>query len=202
MTGHVNGMSGHNPEPRPVSPSTVSDTHLYDVVGDMKADVAAEFGFGSGVKVIAGAGDNAAAAVGTGTVGDGMCNISLGTSGTIFISSSSFGVDDNNALHSFAHAAGYYHLMGCRPVSYTHLAITAPLLWETDMAKSFIQPVAVDTAFPASAASMRPPESIEGEPDPNRERIWLNPMGTGGRKGTANIACRRNQRLYCMRAEI
>ena len=35
----------------------------YDVVGDMKADVAAEFGFGSGVKVIAGAGDNAAAAV-------------------------------------------------------------------------------------------------------------------------------------------
>ena len=37
----------------------------------------------SGVKVIAGAGDNAAAAVGTGTVGDGKCNISLGTSGTI-----------------------------------------------------------------------------------------------------------------------
>ena len=85
----------------------------YDVVGHMKADVAAELGFGSGVKVIAGAGDNAAAAVGTGTVGDGMCNISLGTSGTIFISSSSFGVDDNNALHSFAHADGHYHLMGC-----------------------------------------------------------------------------------------
>ena len=62
---------------------------------------------------MAGAGDNAAAAVGTGTVGDGRCNISLGTSGTIFISSKSFGVDENNALHSFAHADGYYHLMGC-----------------------------------------------------------------------------------------
>ena len=53
------------------------------------------------------------AAVGTGTVGDGRCNISLGTSGTIFISSKKFGVDKYNALHSFAHADGSYHLMGC-----------------------------------------------------------------------------------------
>ena len=42
-----------------------------------------------------------------------MCNISLGTSGTIFISSNHFGVDQHNALHSFAHADGHYHLMGC-----------------------------------------------------------------------------------------
>jgi xylulokinase len=45
-------------------------------------------------------------------VGEGACNISLGTSGTIFISSEKFGVDENNALHSFAHADGNYHLMG------------------------------------------------------------------------------------------
>lgn len=85
----------------------------YEVVGTLKPKIAEELGLSAGVKVIAGAGDNAAAAVGTGTVGDGMCNISLGTSGTIFISSSTFGVDQNNALHSFAHADGYYHLMGC-----------------------------------------------------------------------------------------
>lgn len=42
-----------------------------------------------------------------------MCNISLGTSGTIFISSENFGVDKFNALHAFAHADGHYHLMGC-----------------------------------------------------------------------------------------
>ena len=41
------------------------------------------------------------------------CNISLGTSGTIFISSDTFRVDSHNALHSFAHADGHYHLMGC-----------------------------------------------------------------------------------------
>ncbi len=85
----------------------------YEVTGTLKPEVAEELGLSASVKVIAGAGDNAAAAVGTGTVGDGMCNISLGTSGTIFISSKNFGVDENNALHSFAHADGNYHLMGC-----------------------------------------------------------------------------------------
>ncbi|MCR4738904.1 MAG: xylulokinase [Lachnospiraceae bacterium] len=85
----------------------------YEVVGTINKDVAAELGFNENVKVIAGAGDNAAAAIGTGTVGDGRCNISLGTSGTIFISSKNFCVDDMNALHAFAHADGHYHLMGC-----------------------------------------------------------------------------------------
>ena len=79
----------------------------------MLPEIAAELGISENVKVAAGAGDNAAAAVGTGTVGDGMCNISLGTSGTIFISSDKFGVDKFNALHAFAHADGHYHLMGC-----------------------------------------------------------------------------------------
>ena len=85
----------------------------YEAVGTVLPAIAEELGIPTTCKVVAGAGDNAAAAVGTGTVGDGMCNISLGTSGTIFISSEKFGVDENNALHSFAHADGHYHLMGC-----------------------------------------------------------------------------------------
>ena len=85
----------------------------YECVGCLKPEIAKELGLPETVKVAAGAGDNAAAAVGTGTVGDGRCNISLGTSGTIFISSKKFGVDKYNALHSFAHADGTYHLMGC-----------------------------------------------------------------------------------------
>ena len=85
----------------------------YETVGNLKPELAAELGLSENVKIAAGAGDNAAAAVGTGTVGDGACNISLGTSGTIFISSEKFGVDEHNALHSFAHADGHYHLMGC-----------------------------------------------------------------------------------------
>ncbi len=85
----------------------------YEKVGTVKPDVAKELGLSESVIVAAGAGDNAAAAVGTGTVGEGLCNISLGTSGTIFISSHEFKVDSFNAIHSFAHADGYYHLMGC-----------------------------------------------------------------------------------------
>lgn len=85
----------------------------YEVVGTLKEEIAKELGFSSDCKIVAGAGDNAAAAIGTGTVGEGRCNISLGTSGTIFISSEKFGVDENNALHAFAHADGHYHLMGC-----------------------------------------------------------------------------------------
>lgn len=85
----------------------------YEAVGCVKPEIAKELGIPENTVVAAGAGDNAAAAVGTGTVGDGRCNISLGTSGTIFISSKNFGVDKYNALHSFAHADGTYHLMGC-----------------------------------------------------------------------------------------
>ena len=85
----------------------------FEVVGTLKKEIASELGVSETVKVIAGAGDNAAAAVGTGTVGANHCNLSLGTSGTLFVSSDKFGVDEHNALHSFAHADGGYHLMGC-----------------------------------------------------------------------------------------
>ena len=85
----------------------------YEAVGTIKSELAKELGLNEGIKIVAGAGDNAAAAIGTATVGEGACNISLGTSGTVFISSKNFGVDNFNALHSFAHADGNYHLMGC-----------------------------------------------------------------------------------------
>ncbi len=84
----------------------------YEVVGELRKDIAKRVGLGS-VKVVAGAGDNAAAAVGTGAVGPGRCNISIGTSGTIFITNDRFIVDSKNSLHAFAHADGGYHLMGC-----------------------------------------------------------------------------------------
>ena len=85
----------------------------WQVVGTLKPDAAKALGLSENVKVCAGAGDNAAAAVGTGVIGEGGCNISLGTSGTVFISSDRFGVDPHNALHAFAHADGGWHLMGC-----------------------------------------------------------------------------------------
>ncbi len=85
----------------------------FEPVGTLKEEIAKEFGLSAGVRVIAGAGDNAAAAVGTGVVGEGGCNLSLGTSGTLFVSSEKYKEDKVNALHSFCHADGGWHLMGC-----------------------------------------------------------------------------------------
>lgn len=85
----------------------------YEVIGTVLPEIAFELGISDKAIVVAGAGDNAAAAIGTATTGEGKCNISLGTSGTIFVSSEKFGVDKFNALHSFAHADGGFHLMGC-----------------------------------------------------------------------------------------
>ena len=78
----------------------------YEAVGEIKAEYAELWELSESVTVAAGAGDNAAAAIGTGIVGDGGCNISLGTSGTVFISQDGFSVDSKNALHSFCHANG------------------------------------------------------------------------------------------------
>jgi len=85
----------------------------FETVGTVLPHIASELKLNANTVVVAGAGDNAAAAIGTGTVTDGKCNISLGTSGTVFISSNEFTVDGNNALHSFCHASGEYHLMAC-----------------------------------------------------------------------------------------
>ena len=85
----------------------------FEVVGTVKRDIAEKLGLSPETIVVAGAADNAAAAIGTATVGNGKCNISLGTSGTIFVSSNSFSGDAAQAIHSFCHSDGGYHLMGC-----------------------------------------------------------------------------------------
>lgn len=84
-----------------------------DPVGTIRSDVAKRFGLNDDVKIMAGAGDNAAAAVATGTVVNGKGNISLGTSGTLFVATDAFLPLENHAVHQFCHTDGSYHLMGC-----------------------------------------------------------------------------------------
>ncbi len=84
-----------------------------EVVGTLLPSVASRMGLSKRVLVVAGAGDNEAAAVGMDCVHDGQCNISIGTSGTVFLPTSSMLLDGVNSLHSFCDATGSYHLMGC-----------------------------------------------------------------------------------------
>lgn len=85
----------------------------YEPAGKLLPDIADELGLRRDIVICAGAGDNAAAAVGTGTVTDGDCNVSLGTSGTVFIPRDVFDDKAGQSLHNFCHASGKYHLMGC-----------------------------------------------------------------------------------------
>lgn len=85
----------------------------FAVVGTLKESLAQELGLSPAIKIVAGAADNAAAALGAGTVGQGMCNISIGTSGTVFAASDQYRAGNNNAVHNFVHADGQYHFLGC-----------------------------------------------------------------------------------------
>jgi xylulokinase len=81
--------------------------------GALRKEVAEELGLPPGIPVAAGGGDNAAAAVGTGIVGPGLVNSSVGTSGVLFAYAGEFNPDPSGRLHAFCHAVpGAYHLMG------------------------------------------------------------------------------------------
>ena len=83
------------------------------VVGNVSAAASKQTGLPESVKVVAGGGDQAVGAVGTGTVTAGMCSLSLGTSGVVFVSGDKFAVDTGtSAIHSFCAANGKYHMMG------------------------------------------------------------------------------------------
>lgn len=96
----------------------------YEVVGRLMPEIKNLIGFDSNQSIImaAGAGDNAAAAVGTGVISGTKgieaedscnCNISLGTSGTIFVANKDYVDVPGHGLHSFAHSDGSYAFLGC-----------------------------------------------------------------------------------------
>lgn len=84
----------------------------YEVIGEIKEQLAEELFLNKNVKIIAGGGDQAVGAVGIGAVTDGIISVSLGTSGVVFASSSKYEVVPENKLHSFCHSNGQYHQMG------------------------------------------------------------------------------------------
>ena len=83
------------------------------VTGHLTPQAAAATGLPAGIPVVAGGGDQAANAVGTGAVVDGVVALSLGTSGVVFASSDVPVVEPDGRLHAFCHAVpGKWHLMG------------------------------------------------------------------------------------------
>ncbi len=84
-----------------------------EVTGKVTAKAADLCGLKEGTPVVGGAGDNAAAAVGTGTVVDGRAFTTIGTSGVVFAHTSKLSIDPAGRVHTFCCAVpGAWHVMG------------------------------------------------------------------------------------------
>ncbi|HET8985202.1 MAG TPA: xylulokinase [Trueperaceae bacterium] len=100
-----------------------------EVVGELRSTVAARVGLAPGVPVVAGAGDNAAAATALGLSADAPALtgiVSLGTSGVVQVPTQAPTPDPQGRVHLFAHALGGYLLMGVT------LAAGGSLRWYRD----------------------------------------------------------------------
>ncbi len=84
-----------------------------DVTGSLRPDIAEKLGLTTDCKVVAGAGDCAAGAIGNGIVKTGIATTSLGTSGVVFVHCDQPQYDKQGRLHTFCHAVrGKWHMMG------------------------------------------------------------------------------------------
>ena len=105
------------------------------VTGHVTPQAAEATGIKAGTPVIGGGGDQAAAAVGTGAVIEGIVSLSLGTSGVVFASADQPIIEPEGRLHAFCHAVpGKWHLMGVM------LSAAGSLRWYRDA-------LAPDTGF-------------------------------------------------------
>ncbi len=79
----------------------------------VSAEAARATGLTAGTPVVGGAGDQAAQAVGTGIVREGLLSATIGTSGVLFAASDNYRAEPEGKLHAFCHAVpGMWHLMG------------------------------------------------------------------------------------------
>ncbi len=84
-----------------------------DITGYITENAARLTGVPAGTPVAGGAGDNAAAAVGTGVVTDGKAFTTIGTSGVVFAHTNEMRVDPKGRIHTFCAAVpGEWHVMG------------------------------------------------------------------------------------------
>lgn len=129
-------------------------------------------GLATGTPIVAGAGDNAAAAVGGGIIQSGTALVSIGTSGVVFAPSEAATPDVSGELHCFCHAVpGAYHLMG------VSLASGGSLQW-------FADHIASDEAAVAQRLGRNLHELLAAEADtvaPGADDLYFLPYLAGER---------------------
>jgi xylulokinase len=144
-----------------------------EITGTLRPKIATRWGMAS-VPIAAGAGDNAAGAVGVGVVNDGDALLSLGTSGVIFVATKEFRPNPAGAVHAFCHCLpGLWHQMS------VHLSAASCLDWAAQ-AMSMDVPGLLSAAEHAGVGNrpelFLPYLSGERTPhnDPHVRGAWLN----------------------------
>lgn len=149
-----------------------------EVTGTLLPAVAAALDLPTELPVIAGGGDNAAAAIGTGIVRTGVVSSSIGTSGVLFAHSDEVALDPLGRLHTFCHTVpGRYHLMAVT------LSAGGSFRWLRDLLRQLhpaVQSLSYD-ALTAVAANVPPgAEGLVFLPYLTGERTpHLDPLASG-----------------------
>lgn len=139
------------------------------ITGRLAQEAAAATGLRAGTSVVAGGGDQAAAAVGTGAVRAGIVSLSLGTSGVVFATTDAPNIEPEGRLHAFCHAApGKWHLMGVM------LSAAGSLRWFRDALApgvEFSELAAETTAIPPGSEGLLFLPYLTGERTPHPDPL-------------------------------
>lgn len=118
-----------------------------EVTGTLTKDAAKKLGLTTDCKVVGGAGDCAAGAVGNGVVRKGILSTSIGTSGVMFVHSDEPQYDATGRLHTFCHAVnGKWHMMG------VNLTSGGSLQWWVDSVLQGLAGIAPKNRYAAATA--------------------------------------------------
>ncbi len=145
------------------------------VCARVSAEGAAATSLLAGTPIVGGAGDQAAGAVGSGLVREGLVSVTLGTSGVIFAASDAYRIAPQGRLHAFCHAVpGMWHLMGVM------LSAAGSLQWYRDALapqSSFDDLTAEAAPVPPGSEGLLFLPYLTGErmpyPDPNARGAWV-----------------------------
>ena len=116
-----------------------------DVTGTLTSAAAKTLGLTTECKVVGGAGDCAAGAIGNGIVKTGLLSTSIGTSGVMFVHSDEPNIDADGRLHTFCHAVrGKWHMMG------VNLTSGGSLQWWVENVLQGLAGIAANRSFDAA----------------------------------------------------
>jgi xylulokinase len=156
-----------------------------DATGILRASVAEELGLPAGVVVAAGAGDNAAGAIGLGVLDPGQAFVSLGTSGVYFVANDGYAPNTKGGVHTFCHALPKrYHQMGVLLSAASALQWLSGLLGVSEAELLAELDASLQTSgFPADGPLFLPYLSGERTPhnDPNAQGVFFGLTHESGR---------------------